>query len=226
MELEKEVWKDIEGYEDLYQVSNLGRVKSLDRDYIDSLGRKRTSKGRTLRPVRLNGYQGVSLCREGSDKKERIHRLVAKAFLPIPLFKDTVNHINGIKNDNRVENLEWVTQSENAQHAHDTGLNTSGKSVAMLSDDGEILKVFPTTVKAGEFLGDKSYRRNISMCARGAAKTAYGYKWSYLEEEISIETLTTEQLHSEAWKLASKKDNSKAIEYLQELIGRLQEEAS
>lgn len=109
----KEIWKDIEGYEGLYQVSNLGRVRSLDRKVWNY-----TKKGRILKP-HSNGhsYQNVSLHKENKTEKHLyIHILVAKAFLPNPDNKTEVNHKDFNKLNNRVDNLEWVTRDENKQH--------------------------------------------------------------------------------------------------------------
>lgn len=112
----KEIWIDIKEFEGKYQVSNLGRVKSLK----DSSGKHRELilKGRS----EGHGYLKVDLSKGGKCKSMRIHRLVAEAFIPKPKNKTDVNHINGIKTDNRLENLEWVTRSENLKHAYDIGL--------------------------------------------------------------------------------------------------------
>lgn len=105
-----EQWKDVEGYEGLYQVSNMGRVKSFHHDKVH---------GRILKPKEhRDGYLQVDLYRGGKRKTQKIHRLVAEAFLgsrPSP--DHEVNHKNGNKLDNRIENLEWVTHSENTTHA-------------------------------------------------------------------------------------------------------------
>ena len=108
--MSEEIWRDIAGYEGLYQVSNCGRVKSFYRG------------GRILKQSLKRGYMFVELYLNTNGKIHIVHRLVAQAFIPNPLNKLEVNHINGIKTDNRVENLEWVTRSENEQHAYDTGL--------------------------------------------------------------------------------------------------------
>lgn len=104
-----EIWTDIKGYEGLYQISNKGNIKS----FISS---------KILSPLFANGYLQVRLYKNSKSIRQKIHRLVAAAFIPNPANKPQVNHKNGIKTDNRVENLEWVTASENTRHAHKNGL--------------------------------------------------------------------------------------------------------
>jgi len=122
--MENEIWKDINGYEGLYQISSLGRVKSFAKVKTG----KRPSRGYYCgREIYMSicdngrGYMFVSI-RCGSKKKNKyIHRLLAQHFIPNPQNKPQVNHINGIKSDNRIENLEWVTERENAIHAFKNG---------------------------------------------------------------------------------------------------------
>ena len=117
-----ETWKKINGYYGLYEVSNLGRVKSVDKLQIMRNGVKRNRKGKILKEGKFpNGYKFAILSKNGFKTNKLIHRLVAEAFLEKPNGKDYVNHKNLIRSDNRVENLEWVTASENILHARTVG---------------------------------------------------------------------------------------------------------
>lgn len=121
-----EIYKDINGYEGYYQVSNFGNVKSLDRLVLHNYGGNAKKTGIILKQhPDKDGYLSVNLKKKQNGSTNRSHRLVAMAFIPNPENKPQVNHINGIKSDNRLENLEWVTLCENRQHAYDTGLQHS-----------------------------------------------------------------------------------------------------
>ena len=100
----KEVWKDIEGYEDRYQVSNLGRMKRVITGRILKSGKNR------------GGYLYVNLCKNGKYKTHKIHRQVAQAFIPNPENKPEINHIDEDKSNNVISNLEWSTRKENVNH--------------------------------------------------------------------------------------------------------------
>lgn len=128
--MENEIWKEITGYEGYYQVSNLGRVMGKTRN-VPSYNQyelfTKLINGQILKQSRTSaGYYMVTLNRN-KRKIFLVHRLVAHAFLPNKDNKQTINHINGIKTDNRVENLEWATYSENRNHAYQIGLiNNAG----------------------------------------------------------------------------------------------------
>jgi hypothetical protein len=116
----EEIWKPVVGYEGLYEVSNLGNVRSVDK--VDRQGQKKHGR---VRKLLLNqvGYLYVGISVENKKANLTVHRLVARAFIPNPDNKPQVNHIDGNKTNNIVSNLEWVTVAENTQHAYTTKLN-------------------------------------------------------------------------------------------------------
>lgn len=125
--MENEIWKDVAGYEGHYQVSSIGRVKSLDRTIQSKLIGDFVKKGILLTPSKRGKYLKVSLSKDSAIIQYSVHRIVATAFIDNPCNKKCVNHINGIKHDNRVENLEWVTYSENTKHSYTNQLQISQK---------------------------------------------------------------------------------------------------
>lgn len=135
-----EVWRDIAGYEGFYQVSNLGRVRSMDR-----VGGKckRKMAGRILKPTKLHaGYLAVNLCSDNTKKFVCVHRLVAGAFIDNPHGFPYVNHIDGNKENNDTRNLEWVTPIGNTRHAIDAGLfkPESYSKKRVVRDDGVVFE--------------------------------------------------------------------------------------
>jgi hypothetical protein len=133
--LEKELWRDVKNYEGLYQVSSIGNVRSLDRKIYHSGNASQSRiKGRVLK-LRVNnrGYWDIRLSKDGKCSTHFPHRLMGAAFILNPFNKSEINHINGIKLDNRLENLEWVTHSENMLHAHKTGLCKSKKMSSIVA---------------------------------------------------------------------------------------------
>lgn len=115
--MSEEIWKDVVGFEGLYMVSNLGAILALKRKVVSPNGH-RYARERILRQANSNGYSLVMVCKNGERVNRNVHRMVADAFLLNPENKPCVNHKNGVRNDNRVENLEWCTYSENELHSH------------------------------------------------------------------------------------------------------------
>ena len=133
-----EIWKPIDGYKGYYEVSNLGRVRSVDRRLVDSAGRGKHFKSRILK-VKTTGpkkyaYVGVGLHKCGTQKTYRLHRLVAQAFIPNPDNLPEVDHIDGDKTNNRADNLRWVTPKQNVHYMIESG-RYNGRVDEMLSPD-------------------------------------------------------------------------------------------
>lgn len=184
-----ERWKDIPGYEGMYQVSNLGRVKSMARVICNGKGYY-LSKEKILKPnVLAKGYLQVELQKNRKRHCLQVHRIVAATFIDNP-HKDLynqVNHLNGNKQDNRVWNLEWCNNSINQLHAWRIGLQTiSGKAgrprrKVILSKDGNDL-IFNCVADASRFLG-KGTRANLNKVLHKEKHyhTIKGYKANYYE---------------------------------------------
>lgn len=181
MTYEKEVWKDIAGYDGLYQVSNMGRVKSLERTRNMNLpGRKKRApvSERILKFGQSQGYQAVTLARDGVNKKIRLHKLVALAFIPNPDNKPEINHKDGNKHNNCADNLEWVTPIENQRHAISSGLRDDSfrrKTVNQYDRDGNFIRSWNGYVEIKDVLGLPP--QAICGCCKGRNPTAYGYVW-------------------------------------------------
>ena len=127
-----ELWKDIANYEGSYQISNLGRVKSLSRSIYDSRGYIIHRKGKIKKPsFDKNGYPQIGLCKNGTVITRKIHRLVAEAFIPNPENKPEINHKDEDKTNNCVDNLEWVTEKENVNYGY--GAKRRAKSNQLLA---------------------------------------------------------------------------------------------
>ena len=190
----KEVWKWIDGYTNMYQVSNLGRVRSVDRDVYCEVSPNKLQHifGKVLKQgTNHKGYPIVYLSKDGKQKIITVHRLVAKAFIENPLSLPQVNHKDGCKTNNYVDNLEWCDNSYNQKHAHDTGLfpvyeETRGwgrpaKAVAMIDlQTGQILKTFKTLSSAGR--ETKINQFNIRSVCLGDRHHAGGYGWKFINE--------------------------------------------
>lgn len=171
-----EIWKDIQGYEGLYQVSNLGRVKSLDRR--DRCGRFKEGKIKSICD-NGNGYCVVNLKVDGEQKSRTVHRLVATAFIPNPKNLPEINHIDGNKKNNTMSNLEWCDRSENVIHAVKNQLHTNFGQRKVVCV--ELNKEFNSVAEAEKWIGVKGSRiSNVCKLKRGC-KTCGGYHWRYVE---------------------------------------------
>ncbi len=191
MEAEIEIWKDIVGYEGKYQISSHGRVKGLPRKVCNHTGfihlKERFLKG----SFNTNGYIQVQLSSRPNRVLKLIHVLVATAFIPNPNKYPQINHINGDKSDNRIENLEWCNNSMNQIHAYKMGLNTnrenSGKakrSIILISVAAKTELKFESIISASKFLGGKKSDRNNLLKVLSNKyphnKTIKGYLAKYL----------------------------------------------
>ena len=174
----KEEWKDIPGYEGYYQVSNLGRVRIIS--YIDKRGWKRKTKLLTLN-IDKNNYCRVGLTKAYKRKYYQVHRLVAQAFIPNPENKPQVNHKDSDRTNNNVNNLEWMTCSENNKYAYDFGKRIKkfgkdhhkSKKVIQYTKDGIEIKKFDSLTECAKEL--KLNEPSISMVCSGKRQTCGGY---------------------------------------------------
>ena len=175
------MWKDIKEYEGIYQINNIGDVRRIS--YYDK-GNTAKHKLPFLLKQRYDkdGYKRITLQNRCVAKNKFVHRLVAEAFIPNPENKPQVNHIDGNKSNNNVENLEWVTQSENRLHClkylnPQLKNNKNSKKVIQYSEDNKILNEFPSAKEASRVLHIS--QGHISEVCRGEKKTYKGYIWKY-----------------------------------------------
>lgn len=165
---DQEKWLPVHGYEDKFEVSNFGRMRSVQR-VVDFGPNKRTVTPRILRQLAdRDGYRIV--------QNIKVHRAVAVAFIPNPENKPQVNHIDGDKANNRVDNLEWVTQSENMRHASETGLF---KHVSVIRDDGVMYHTVTEAAKENHVSVSC-----VSAVIHGYQETAGGHKFRRADDEV------------------------------------------
>lgn len=188
--MQREIWKDIEGYEGVYQISSLGKVKSLKRiTRFKNNDRIRVEEERILKPqITHKGYHKIQLRKNGKTKGHFVHRLVAEAFIPNPENKSTVNHKDGDKLNNFVGNLEWMSNLENMRHAYQTGIRNNGdnapvtlaklKPVAQYTKGGTLVAEYRSIKEAVEKTGIG--QSSISSCCAGRYKQAGGYIFKYI----------------------------------------------
>lgn len=190
-----EIWKNIPKFSS-YQVSNLGNVRSIDRNKIKWNGHQYIEvlyKGKILKQHKLKGYNAVGLWENGKMHNIQVHRLVALSFLENDNNYPCINHIDGNKLNNNVNNLEWCTYSHNSKEAYRMGLRAisdkqkerfrqvglkTGKRLIQKDLLGNIIKIFNSTRQASLELGIN--QGNISMCCNGKRKSTGGFLWQYL----------------------------------------------
>ena len=191
-------WRWIQGYEHMYQVSNDGLVRSVDRYVYCEVSPDNLQFlcGKILKQRKNHkGYPVVYLSKYGKQSTRVVHRLVAKAFIPNPNNLPQVNHKDGNKENNNVCNLEWCTNSENQIHAWKTGLQPDyehsngrgrpAKPVAMIDlQTNKIINTFPTIASAGRTTGINEF--NIRSVCNGHRNRAGGYGWKFIEKESDI----------------------------------------
>ena len=185
-----DIWKDIKGYEGIYQVSSIGQVRSVVRQVSNGHGMTEHPE-RLLKPNTLaKGYYQVTLYKDNKRKSFQVHRLVAQAFVDNPNNMPQVNHINGNKQDNTFSNLEWCDNSENQKHAWRIGLQKphychggadKKKRVALLDEQGNVEKEFESILSASRYMGMKS-PANLShvLNNKGRLKSIYGRKFKFI----------------------------------------------
>lgn len=164
-----EIWRDIEGYENLYQVSNLGRVKSLNYNH--------TGKEKIMKAKKDKGYLRVQLYKDGKPKFYSVHRLVATSFLPNPNNLSQVNHIDEDKSNNIVDNLEWCSAKYNSNYGTRIQRIVEKNNKQVLCVETGV--VYPSTMQVEREIG--FLQCNISKACCGKYKTAYGFHWRYID---------------------------------------------
>ena len=179
-EEEKEMWREVEGFDGLYYISNIGRVKSFSI--------KKINEGKMMKVSYKHGYVYVALTKNKIQKWFRVHRLVGSAFLPKIEGKSMLNHKDGNKKNNRVDNLEWCTRSENMRHAFDTGLVNMdlrrGKKMPYYKNKIQIIdptgKILDVMVGQKEMIQKGYSSKRVYTCLSGKAKTHKGLTFKRL----------------------------------------------
>lgn len=185
-----EIWKDIKGYEGFYQISNFGNVRSLDRK-IKYKNNYRLFYGRNLiKIVDTKGYYFVNLKKNSHNEIKRIHRLVAEAFIENPNKFPCINHIDGNKQNNHIDNLEWCSYKHNINEAFRLGLNRythkenfkyeNKKKIIQYDLNFNIVKKWESICEAARKTNIS--QSNISRCCNNKQKTAKKYIWKFEEE--------------------------------------------
>ena len=194
--MEQEIWKDIEGYEGKYQVSNYGRVKSLGR-FIDKKGQSQAYLHERILSTKIHkGYKTVCLYSNNKQKTFSVHRLIANTFIPNPNNFPHIDHINTIRADNRIENLRWVNRSmnmmneithkkrseywkEKTKKGENVWVERKKRKVVAFDENYNIVYEFNTITEAAKFI-NRSHA-NICVACKDIHKTCKGLHWQYVE---------------------------------------------
>ena len=179
IEMEKEVWKDVVGYEGLYMVSSMGRVKSLEREANIRNGGIRTCSERILKQTNKNGYKQVSLCKDSHMYTYLVHRLEMLAFVGERPEGMDVDHINSIRTDNRLENLRYVSRKENINNPNSNII----RPISQYTLQGEHIRNWKSAREVEEVLGFSN--QSIGQCCKVIKKSAHGFQWRYLNSDGS-----------------------------------------
>lgn len=185
-----EIWKNINGFE-RYMISNFGNLKSLDRIETCKNGMTRKIKGKIIKPSKSNsGYLCYPLTNDVGIFNKFIHRIVCETFIENIYNKPHINHIDGNKLNNFIENLEWCTQSENLQHSYDFlnrespnkgkfgKENRNSVSVKQLDLNGNLIKIWDCISDFSRVHNKRT--TDIVAALKGRQKTAFGFKWEYV----------------------------------------------
>ena len=189
-------WKPIKGYDGMYEVSDSGEVRSLDRTRSANIRHvtEMKIKGKILKQnTKRNGYKTVDLCKDNKPKTILVHRIVAETFIPNPNGYRFVNHKDSNRENNKVENLEWVTSSENRRHGIKTGGVKFASRKILCIENGQqfdrpglaadwIIKNYPERTKGKP----RVVAHNISTACMGRTPKAYGFTWKYHEGSTTI----------------------------------------
>ena len=165
----KEIWKDIVGYEGLYQISNYGNIVSIKNRWGKRVKPRNVSKKK-----KKKGYERVGLYKDNTQKLFMVHKLVMLAFNPMNGENLEINHKNYIRSDNRLENLEWLTHKDNVRYS-------KAKKINQYDLQGNFIKTWDTIKSAAISLNNGKYTSSISLCLSGKSKTAFGFIWRYAD---------------------------------------------
>lgn len=177
----EEIWKAIEGYEGLYEVSNLGQVRSLSHEVPYRNGGVKMVKGKVLRQNTCRGYLKLELCKDGKPRQHQVHRLVAKAFVDGYFDGAQVNHKDECRSNNRADNLEWVTPRQNSLYGQrpEKVERAKLKPIEQYTKDGRYVKTYPSITAACEATGAIPSR--ISRIV-GTRYRSAGFLWRFPEK--------------------------------------------